>query len=110
MAYDEQMAARIRAALGDADGLVEKKMFGGIGWTLHGNMAVGVHNDGRMMVRCAKDDFAEVTSRDGANPMMRGDTPMTGWVLIDAETVEDSGTMQEWVEVGRSYAESLPPK
>ncbi len=110
MAYDEQLAARIRAALEGTDGLVEKKMFGGIGWTIHGNMATGAHNDGNMIIRCAKDQFEEIIARDGADAMRRGETKMTGWVVVDASAVADESSLQEWVEIGRAYAESLPPK
>ena len=57
MAFDPQLADRVRSLLADADALTEKRMFGGIGWMIGGNMAAGAHNDGRLMIRCSTEDF-----------------------------------------------------
>ncbi len=110
MAYDEGMAERIRQRVDDVEGLVERKMFGGIGWTVHGNMACGAHNDGRMMIRCGKDDFEGLCAEPGANPMIRGGKPMSGWVLIDAEVLDTEDAMDTWVGRGVAHARSMPPK
>jgi len=110
MAYDEALAARIRAALAGADGLVEKTMFGGIGWTIGGNMAAGAHNDGRLMIRCSKADFEAFLAEEGAVGMMRGGKALTGWVLVEPDAVADDAELDRWVGRGRDYAASLPPK
>ena len=110
MAYDEVLADQIRTALADTPGLTEKKMFGGIGWMVGGHMAAGAHSDGRLMIRCAKADFESLTSEPGASPMMRGGKPLSGWVLVDAEVLDHGDAFARWIERGRAYAQSMPPK
>jgi TfoX/Sxy family transcriptional regulator of competence genes len=110
MAYDPKLADRVRSLLEDADGLNEKKMFGGIGWTIGGNMAAGAHNDGRLMIRCAREDFEKFLSEPGAEAMKKGTQSLTGWLLIDADAVANKRSLSRWVARGRAYAESLPRK
>ncbi len=110
MPYDPQLADRARTLLEGAPGLVEKKMFGGIGWTLGGHMAAGAHSDGRLMVRCAREDFERLLAEPGAGAIQRGGKNLTGWLLIDASAVETDEALQLWVDRGRAYASSLPPK
>lgn len=110
MPYDPVLAERVRTLLAGAPGLVERKMFGGIGWTLNGNMATGAHSDGSLMIRCSRDDFPTLITEPGAGPMLRGTTPMTGWVIIEASAVSTNDALEDWVSRGRAYAESLPPK
>ena len=110
MAYDPELAERVRTLLDDTTGLNEKKMFGGIGWTIHGNMAAGAHNDGRLMIRCAKEDFESLLGEPGAEGMKRGSRRLTGWILVDAGTVSDDESLARWVGRGRSYAQQLPRK
>ena len=110
MPYDPKMAAQIRDLMAGTSGLVEQKMFGGIGWTVNGNMATGAHNDGQLMIRCAKEDFIDFLELPGANGMMRGGKAMTGWVLVEAATVADPSALAAWVDRGKTYAASLPPK
>jgi hypothetical protein len=108
--YDEALVERVRDVLMSAPGLVEKKMFGGIGWTLFGHMAAGAHSDGRLMIRCSRGDFPALLAEPGASGLMRGGKPLTGWVLVDADAVEDDAALALWVGRGRTYASSLPPK
>lgn len=110
MAYDPDLADRIRASIAGAPNLVEKKMFGGIGWTVGGHMAAGAHNDGSLMIRCSKEDFAAFIAEEGADGMQRGGKYMTGWVLVDADAVADDAELDRWVGRGRDYAASMPPK
>ena len=110
MPYDNAMADRIRDLLADTPGLVEQKMFGGIGWTIGGHMAVGCHSDGKLMVRCSKDDFPAFMDADGADAMRRGGKPMSGWILVEPETVLSEDGMALWVGRGRDHATSMPPK
>ncbi|TNE84006.1 MAG: TfoX family protein [Deltaproteobacteria bacterium] len=110
MPYDEALAERVRDLLAGENGLVEKKMFGGVGWTLHGNMACGAHSDGRLMVRAAPDDWAEWLEEPGVGGIERGGKPMRGWLLVDAAVVEDDAALRSWVGRGRDYARSLPAK
>ncbi len=110
MPYDEVLAERVRSFYADTTGLTERKMFGGIGWMIGGHMAAGAHKDGRLMIRCAKDDWQDWVEDEGAGGMMRGGRAMSGWILIDAATVADEQGLELWLERGRGYASALPPK
>ena len=110
MAYDEGMAELIRDHLTGTPGLVEKKMFGGIGWTVHGHMATGAHSDGRLMIRCSKEDWDGIMALPGAVGMIRGGKAMKGWILVEPDGLVDDDALHTWIDRGRSYAASLPPK
>src|SRR5262249_7330196 len=92
------------------EGITEKAMFGGLGFLLHGNMAVGIMSTGDLMVRVG----AEGTDAALAKPQtrlfeMRGRT-MSGWVIVDADAVKTKRRLGPWVKRGAAYASSLPPK
>ena len=109
MAYDEDLADRLREALQERDGVVEKKMFGGLAFLIGGHMAVAASGKGGLMVRC---DPAETEAHlaQGAEPMeMKGRGGMRGWLRVDDHAVDDA-EFARWVEVGASYAAGLPPK
>lgn len=110
MPYDPDLAARIRDHLQGTPLLVEKKMFGGIGWTIGGHMAAGAHNDGKLMIRCGKEDFVDFISEPGAGGMKRGTALLTGWVLVDSGSVADDGALHRWLDRGCAHAGGLPPK
>lgn len=110
MPYDEALVERIRDLLAAEAGLVEKKMFGGVGFTLNGNMATGAHNDGRLMVRANPEDWAVWLEEPGVGGIIRGGKPMKGWLLVDAEAVDEDAALALWVGRGRDHARSMPPK
>ena len=110
MPYDPALADRIRSVLDGTDALTEKKMFGGVGFMIGGNMAAGAHSDGRLMVRVSKETSDELAERDGASLMVQGGRTMRGWVLVDPESVRDDEALAQWVGHGRDHAASLPPK
>ena len=85
-------------------------MFGGIGWMVNGNMAAGAHSDGRLMIRCSREDWEGFVSQPGAGAMLRGGKGMVGWVLVDPDAILDDQALGMWVARGRAFAESLPPK
>lgn len=110
MAYDEELAARIRALLGSRPNLTEKTMFGGLAFLIGGNMAIAASGQGGILVRVDLAESDELVSSTPAEPMeMRGRT-MAGWLRLDSADVADDATLAEWVERGTSYASSLPPK
>ena len=109
MAYDEELAARTRAALGEVRGVTEIKMFGGLCFTVHGNMAVGVTGDD-LMVRVAPEDGEAALAQPGARPMDFTGKPMKGFVFVDAEGLKTERTLKSWVDRGVAFASSLPPK
>jgi len=110
MAYDEDLADRIRALVGDRAGLTEKKMFGGLAFLIGGNMAIAASGQGGILVRVDPEDSDELVASTPAQMMeMRGRT-MAGWLRVDTADVDDEGALGEWVERGTAYAASLPPK
>ena len=110
MAYDEQLAERIRALLDRERDFVEKKMFGGISFLLRGNMCVGVYKD-ELLVRVAASDTDDALARPHTRPFeMGGRTSMQGWVLVASAGVRTKRNLEGWVRRGRAYAASLPAK
>src|SRR5882724_10237525 len=110
MAYDEKLADRIREAMGARRGIDEIKMFGGLCFTLNGNMACGVMGGG-LLVRVPHDEFDQLLKEPGAGTMdmMAGRTPK-GFIVVDAKAVSTKPKLQKWVARGVSVAESMPPK
>ena len=109
MAYDEELAERVRQALGGQDGVVEKKMFGGLAFMLHGNMSVGVEKD-RLTVRVGAERYQEALARPHARPMDFTGRPMKGFVYVPPEALQTDAALQEWVQMGVEFALTLPRK
>jgi len=113
MAYDAELAGRARSVLadvvGDACEIVEKRLFGGVGYLLGGNMAVGVQKQS-LLVRLGVDDAATGLGEPGARPFVMGGRTSKGWLLVDAAGTDDDADLRRWVQRGADYALSLPPK
>jgi TfoX/Sxy family transcriptional regulator of competence genes len=109
MAFDEQLAQRIRDVIGDADDVTEKKMFGGLAFLVGGKMAVSASGRGGIMVRADPADAARLVKSGASLVVMRG-RKMPGWLRVDAESVRTKAQLSRWVTLGSSYARSLPPK
>jgi TfoX/Sxy family transcriptional regulator of competence genes len=109
MPYDELLAIRMRAALGPQAGLVEKKMFGGIGFLVNGNMACGVHKDD-LIVRVGSQNYAAALARPHTHPFDMTGHPMAGWIMVGPEGCENESALKTWLEQGMAFARSLPPK
>jgi TfoX/Sxy family transcriptional regulator of competence genes len=110
MAYDEELADRVRALLGDRPGLTEKKMFGGLAFLVNGNMAIAASGQGGILVRVDPDESDALVASTPAEPMEMRGRSMAGWLRVDTADVADDGTLAEWVERGAAYAASLPAK
>ena len=110
MAYDEELADRIRALLGDRARLTEKKMFGGLAFLVAGNMAIAASGQGGIMVRVDPRESVELISTTPAEPMEMRGRQMAGWLRVDTADVADGTALAEWVERGTAFAASLPPK
>jgi len=110
MPYDERLAQRIRELLGDERDLTEKKMFGGIGFMIGGNMAVGASSQGGILVRVDPEQSDELVATTDAYPMEMRGRQMAGWLRVDGDDVRNGGELAKWVELGTAYARSLPPK
>jgi hypothetical protein len=109
MAYDEGLAERVRALLGDDPDIAEKRMFGGLAFLLHGNMAVGVTGED-LMVRVGPDATDAALARPGARLFDMTGRPMRGWVVVAGPAVTEDDTLAEWVAWGRAFAAGLPAK
>jgi hypothetical protein len=113
MAYDEELAARIRDAVRDVvDGelVIEKKMFGGLAFLLGGHMAVAASRQGGLMLRCDPEDADALVAEPGASRMAMRGRAMDGWLRVTVDAVEEEVVLERWVERGVAYARSLPPK
>ena len=109
MAYNEQLAERIRAVVGDDPGLSERKMFGGIAFMLNGNMFCGITRDD-LMVRVGPDRFEEALASSGARPMDFTGRPMKGMVFVGSEGYGTDDQLRGWVAQTLEFARSLPAK
>jgi hypothetical protein len=110
MAYDEELADRIREHLA-GEPVVEQKMFGGLAFLLGGHMAVSASGRGGLMVRVEPTQTASLLEEPGVTSMeMGGRGPVDGWLRISAEEVAEEDDLERWIERGLDYARSLPPK
>ena len=109
MAFDESTAHRVRTELGDLPGLVEKKMFGGVGFIVQGNMAVGVHGSD-LIVRVGAAEYAEALAQPHVRVFDMTGRPMQGWVLVSPDGFEAEDELRRWIDQGVAFARSLPPK
>jgi TfoX/Sxy family transcriptional regulator of competence genes len=109
MAFDEQLADRVREVLAPRAGLTERKMFGGIAFMLDGNMATGVIGD-ELMIRLDPADAERALAEPNTRPMDLTGKPMKGMVLVDTAGTESDEDLAGWVEAGADFAASLPPK
>jgi TfoX N-terminal domain len=108
MAYDEDLANRIRELVGMEKGLTEKKMFGGLAFLINGNMSVAASGQGGLLVRVDPD--SDLGSKPHAAPMVMRGRAMDGWLRVEAEGVKTKRQLKAWVSRGVNYAKSLPPK
>jgi hypothetical protein len=109
MPYDENLALRLSIALGDLPGLTEKKMFGGVGYILHGNMACGVHKE-YLIVRVGPDAYQDALAKPHAKVFDITGRPMTGWVMIAPDGCATDESLSGWVQQGVDFSATLPPK
>ena len=109
MAYNEELALRIRHMLAGEPGVTEKKMFGGLSFLLSGNMACGALNED-LVVRTGPDSHEDAMAQPFARPMDFTGRPMKGMVFVSAEGYQSDDDLKSWVTRGLAFARSLPPK
>jgi TfoX/Sxy family transcriptional regulator of competence genes len=109
MAYDEDLADRVREQLAAEPAVTEKAMFGGLAFLLEGNMAVGISGD-ELMVRVGPDASDDALARPHARPFDMTGRPMKGWILVASEGVAEERDLAGWVARGVDFARSLPAK
>jgi TfoX/Sxy family transcriptional regulator of competence genes len=110
VAYDEDLANRIRELIAGEAGVTEKKMFGGLAFLIGGNMAVAASGQGGVMVRVDPEETDELVTKPHAAPMVMRGREMQGWLRVDDEGVRTKRQLEPWVKRGVAYARSLPPK
>ena len=111
MAYDEQLAEEVRERLAAVDGeLIEKKMFGGLGFMLDGNLVVAASRRGGLLVRTDPGDAEEVEAQPGVEPMESAGRRMPGWVNVSADALGNEADLDAWVTRALAFAATLPPK
>ena len=109
MAYDEDLAHRIRELIGGR-GVEEKRMFGGLAFMINGNMSVCASGHGGLMVRVPPDDTDKLLTRAHVEPMIMAGRETRGWLRVSIEGVKTKRQLQGWVSRGVDYAKSLPAK
>ena len=109
MAFNEILAARIRDALARKKGIEEKKMFGGVGFLLNGNLLVGVWKDS-LCVRLGPDKGDEALKEPHVEEFDITGRPMKGWVLVEPEGVADDDPLGDWVGRAVEFVGDLPAK
>jgi hypothetical protein len=109
MPYDNELADRIRAALIGLPGYSDKKMFGGVGFMLHGNMACGVNGD-NLIVRVGPDHYEAALAKPHTRVFDMTGRPMSGWIFVEPGGFETDGDLKVWIDQGVAYARTLPPK
>lgn len=110
MAYDADLADRIRALLAGTPGLTEKQMFGGIAFLLRGNMAIAASGRGGLLVRVDPGHTDKLIETTPARVMVMRGRSMPGWLRVAAADVDTKRTLAKWIELSATYARSLPAK
>jgi TfoX/Sxy family transcriptional regulator of competence genes len=110
MAYDEDLADRIRDALGPASRVEERRMFGGLAFLVNGNMAVAASGQGGLLVRVRPEDTETLMTQAHVEPMVMRGREMRGWLRVGSEGVQTGPQLEAWVQRGAAFAGSLEPK
>jgi len=110
VAYDQDLAQRIRGLLAGEPALKEQKMFGGLAFLIGGNMAVAASGEGGLLVRADPAESDTLVEATSARPMEMRGRSMRGWLRVDAGDVATEPELRKWVELGAAYARSLPAK
>jgi len=111
MTYNELLAARVEMILNSINppGMTAKRMFGGIGYLVNGNMACGVHKDD-LMVRTGPDLYEASLGKPNVRVFDMTGKVMTGWVVVEGKGLKSDEALEEWVKLGLDFAQSLPKK
>ena len=110
MAYDEDLANRIRALIASERGVEEKRMFGGLAFLVNGHMSVAASGRGGVMVRVPPDETEALLTREHVEPMVMAGRETRGWLRVADQGVRTKRQLESWVTRGVEYAKGLPPK
>jgi TfoX/Sxy family transcriptional regulator of competence genes len=110
MAYDDELANRIRTLIGDEPGLTEKTMFGGLAFLVNGNMSVAASSKGGLLLRVQPAQTMALAKKPHASPMEMRGRPMEGWLRVAEAGVKTDKGLAPWVKLSVAFARGLPPK
>ncbi|MCV7064676.1 TfoX/Sxy family protein [Mycolicibacterium farcinogenes] len=110
MAFDPDLADRIRELVATERGIDERRMFGGLAFLVNGNMSVAATREGGLMVRVPIEESAQLLRRDHVEPMVMGGREMRGWLRVHPDALKTKRQLQGWVTRGVGFAKTLPPK
>jgi TfoX/Sxy family transcriptional regulator of competence genes len=110
MAYDEDLANRVRELIADEESLTERKMFGGLAFLIGGHMSVSISRQGGLMLRVDPADTEALLAKPHAHPFEMRGRVMDGWLRVEADGVKTKRQLERWVDRGVAFARSLPPK
>ncbi len=110
MAYDEELADRVREVVQDEPALTEKKMFGGLAFLINGNMAVSASSKGGLLLRVDPAKTESLLSEPEVGRFEMRGRQMDGWLRVDATAVAATANSGAGCDIGVAYARSLPPK
>jgi hypothetical protein len=110
MAYDTELADRIRFLIGTGPGLTEKKMFGGLAFLIGGNMAISASGKGGALIRVDPADCDTLAETAPGTVAIMGGREMPGWLRVSSDDLETDDQLTQWVSRAVRYARSLPPK
>ena len=110
MAFDEDLADRIRELLSQQRGVTETKMFGGLAFLIRGTMAIAASGQGGALVRVDPGQTDRLVETTPAKAAVMRDRPMQGWLRVDSDDLRTKRQLVKWVKLGSAYASSLPPK
>jgi hypothetical protein len=110
MSYDEGLAAHLREIAAGTAGTSERKMFGGLAFLVHGNMAVAASREGGLLLRFPPERTEELLAEPHIDEFVMRERTMTGWLRVDPPGLTTAEDVERWAEIGLSYAATLPPK
>jgi TfoX/Sxy family transcriptional regulator of competence genes len=110
VAYDEDLANRIRELILTERGVTEKEMFGGLAFMVNGNMAVSASGQGGLLLHVDPSETEELLKKPHAQPFEMRGRVMDGWLRVEADGVKTKRQLERWVARGVGYAKSLPSK
>lgn len=110
MAYDEQLAGRVRAALSFTDGVTERRMFGGLGFMVAGNMVAAASHSGGLMLRVEPALGRSLVDGSVVRPFRMNGRELDGWLHLEPSAVEDEAALRTWLDRGLEFVRGLPAK
>jgi TfoX/Sxy family transcriptional regulator of competence genes len=110
MAYDQDLADRIRELIGRSPNLTEKRMFGGLAFLIRGNMAIAASGQGGVLVRVDPEESDALVAATDARPLVMRGRAMKGWLRVSGEHVGTKRQLAKWVQLSTTFARSLPAK